>query len=311
MSVILNAQQARVERVDIDHPTLPGLQAWRVGNRVGESPLWCEADQTLLWIDVRAPAVLRLDPAASLVTRWTLPEVVGAMGLCQRGVVVALKSSLALLDLASGQLSTLLTLFDEPAHNRLNDGTVSRSGRWFVFGSMDDSASNKQATGSLFVADLRGPARRLVRGLTVANGTAFSPNGATLYYSDSHAGRVWRAPWDEATGTMGPSTLLCSPGESAGRPDGATVDAAGHYWSAGVSAGCLNQFNPGGELVSRWTLPCRAPTMPCLGGPTKRDLFITSLVRPGWTVDAESLDGALFCAPMPGSVVGMGSATWR
>ncbi len=313
MSVILNAQHKRVERVDVDHPTLVGLQAWRVGNRVGESPRWCDATQTLLWIDVRAPAVLRLDPATSVVTRWSLPEVVGALGLCPGGVVLALQRSLAQLDLATGRLTPLLDLPDEPVHNRLNDGTVSPSGRWFVFGSMDDSASDKQATGSLFVTDRQGPARRLVRALTVANGTAFSPDGRTLYYSDSHAGRLWRAPWHEASGTMGEASLLCSPGESAGRPDGATVDAEGHYWSAGVSAGCLNRFSTDGRLMARIVLPCRAPTMPCFGGPQWRHLYVTSLVRSGWIEDETSLDGALLCAPHVGPGLqgqGLASARW-
>jgi sugar lactone lactonase YvrE len=312
MSVILSAQHARVERIELSgYANLPGLHAWRVDNRVGESPLWCSSTQTLLWIDVRAPAVLRLDPATSIVTRWTLPEVVGAMGLCDRGVVLAMQRSLATLDLDTGCFTTLQTLSDEPAGNRLNDGTVSRSGRWFVFGSMDDSPSNKQATGSLFVTDRRGPARRLVTGLTVANGTAFSPDGATLYYSDSHAGRVWHAPWDEAAGTMGVAAPLCSPDESAGRPDGATVDANGDYWSAGVSAGCLNRFGPSGALVSCLALPCRAPTMPCLGGSDGRQLFLTSLVRPGWALGPEAVDGALICAPAPEQAVGLPSARWR
>jgi sugar lactone lactonase YvrE len=311
MSVTLSAQHAHAERVEIDHATLAGLHAWRVGNRVGESPLWCSDTQTLLWIDVRAPAVLRLDPVTSIVTRWMLPEVVGAMGLCDRGVVLAMQRSLATLNLDSGRFSTVLTLPDEPAGNRLNDGTVSRSGRWFVFGSMDDTPSHKQPTGSLYVADRQGPARRLLTGLTVANGTAFSPDGATLYYSDSHAGRVWHAPWDEARGELGAATLMCSPDEAAGRPDGATVDAHGDYWSAGVSAGCLNCFNPRGDLVSRWELPCRAPTMPCLGGPDFRQLFFTSLVRPGWTVGPQGLDGAIFCAMAPGQAAGLPSARWR
>ncbi len=308
MSVILNAQHARVERVEIDHPTLPGLHAWRVGNRVGESPLWCNETQTLLRIDVRAPAVLRLDPVTGAIARWTLPGVVGAMGLCAGGVVLALQKTLAQLNLDTGRLDPVLTVPDEPAHNRLNDGTVSRSGRWFVFGSMDDRPTDKQPTGSLFVADRRSPARRLVQGLTVANGTAFSPDGRTLYYSDRPAGWVWKAPWDESTGTMGQACPLCSPDEAAGRPDGATVDAKGHYWSAGVSAGCLNRFSAAGDLVLRWSLPCRAPTMPCFGGPQALDLYVTSLVRPGLALDTGSLDGALFC--VPGWAQGLFTARW-
>ena len=309
-SVILSARHARLERVAIDHTGLPGLHAWRVNNRVGEAPNWCSASQTLLWIDVRAPAVQQLDPRTDKVTIWQLPEVVGAMGLAAAGsVVLALRRSLALLNLESGRLQTLLTVDDEPLHNRLNDGKVSPSGRWFVFGSMDERPDNKQASGALYCAGREGPARRLHGGLTVANGIAFSPNGQTLYFSDSHAGRVWHAAWDEAKGVMGAAVLLCSSDESAGRPDGAAVDSNGHYWSAGVSAGCLNRISPNGELLERVPLPCRAPTMPCFGGEAMTDLYVTSLVRPAWAVGPSDLDGAILS--WRSTALGQAVPRWR
>jgi len=294
-SVTLNAQHEQLDRVDLPHPILTGLCAWRVGNRVGEAPNWDAQTQTLLWIDVRAPAVLRLDPATNALTRWTLPEVVGAMGLASPGsVVLALQRTLALLDLASGRLITLCTVAREPAHNRLNDGKVSPSGRWFVFGSMDDRPSDKQPTGALYAAAAGGPVHLLHEGLTVANGIAFSPDAATIHFSDSQIGRVWRASWNENTGDMGRPELLCAPDELAGRPDGAAVDSQGDYWSAGVSAGVINRFGPDGALRARMELPCRAPTMPCFGGAQGTDVYVTSLVRPGWTNLSGELDGALF-----------------
>ena len=294
-SVILSALHGHVERVDLPHPKLKHLCAWRVGNRVGEAPNWDAQTQSLLWIDVRAPAVFRLDPATDALTRWALPEVVGAMGITAPGsVVLAMQRSLALLELRSGRLSTLCRIDREPAHNRLNDGKVSPTGRWFVFGSMDDRPNDKQPTGALYVAAAGGAVRLLHEGVTVANGIAFSPDAATIYFSDSHLGRVWHAPWDEATGDMGPPALLCAPDELAGRPDGAAVDGIGDYWSAGVSAGVINRFGPDGALRARIELPCRAPTMPCFGGAERTDVYVTSLVRPGWTDTSGGLDGAVF-----------------
>lgn len=306
----LPAATRRAERVAIAHPTLPGLHGWRVGNRVGESPCWDDGTASLLWVDVRAPAVLRLHPATAELTTWSLPEVVGAMGLAAPGqVVLALRARIATLDLAAGHLHTLHAVAGEPHHNRLNDGKVSPSGRWFVFGSMDDRPAGKQPAGSLYVCDRSGPVRRLWRGLTVANGIAFSPDGQTLYFSDSAAGRVWHAPWHEASGTMGVPQRLCSPDEAAGRPDGAAIDAEGRYWSAGVSAGCINRFSAGGSLQAMLPLPCRAPTMPCFGGDGLADLYVTSLVRPGWTLSAQHWDGDLLCLPRAGC--GLPSPRWN
>jgi len=238
-----------------------------------------------------------------------LPEVVGAMGLASPGsVVLALQRTLALLDLASGQLSRLCTIDREPAHNRLNDGKVSPSGRWFVFGSMDDRPSDKQPTGALYAAAAGGPVHLLHEGLTVANGIAFSPDAATIYFSDSQIGRVWHAPWNEDTGAMGRPELLCAPDELAGRPDGAAVDSQGDYWSAGVSAGVINRFGPRGALRACMELPCRAPTMPCFGGPEWNEVYITSLVRPNWTDTSSRLDGALL--RFASDATGMLSKRW-
>jgi sugar lactone lactonase YvrE len=298
MSVILSARHERVERIDLGDAALPGLHAWRVNNRVGESPTWDAATQQLLWIDVRAPAVLRLDPRTSVVTRWDLPEVVGALGLALEGcVVLALTRRLALLDLRSGKLAAWLDISNEPTGNRLNDGKVSPSGRWFVFGSMDDRAVGKQATGALYRAGSDGSITCLHAGLAIANGIAWSPDAATIYFSDSLAGRVWCAAWNELDGTMTAPAPFCEADESFGRPDGAAIDTLGHYWSAGVSAGCLNRFAADGRHVARLALPCRAPTMPCFGGDDLGTLFVTSLVRPGQLPNPDGLDGALFGVP--------------
>ena len=145
--VMLNARHTTLEPIAIHHPGVAGLHAWPVKNQVGEATAWCEVSQCLHWIDVRAPAIHRLHPASGRFDSWQLPEVVGAMGLAEPNtVVLALKRSLAIVDLQLGQLVRLASVAAEPEHNRLNDGKVSPSGRWFVFGSMDDSANNKQTS---------------------------------------------------------------------------------------------------------------------------------------------------------------------
>ncbi|MBG6077250.1 SMP-30/gluconolactonase/LRE family protein [Polaromonas sp. CG_9.11] len=302
-SIHVEVRQETITRTALPAPYL-GMHAWGVRNQVGESPVWDDETRRLLWIDVRAPAVLGLDPSSGALTRWRLPEVVGALGLAGRNrVVLALKAHLAMLDLASGELRSIAVVQEEPPHNRLNEGKVSPSGRWFVFGSMDDRAGAKLPTGALYRAEANGSVSRLFEGLTIANGIAWTPDGQWLCFSDSHAGTVWRAPWDEKMGRMGAPAVFTTSDEAAGRPDGALMDRAGHYFSAGVSAGCLNQFNAAGELVHKLTLPLRAPTMPCLGGARLSRLFITSLVRPGWTAPG-GFDGALIemdapCSALP------------
>ena len=293
-----------------------GMFAWSIRNDVGESPVWDADAGRLFWIDIRAPAVLCLDPGTGALTRWLLPEVVGALGLAgDHRLVLALQHRLALLDTSTGMLLHVADIPGEAATNRLNEGKVSPSGRWFVFGSMDDRASDKQPVGALYRAGVDGAVQRLFHGVTVANGIAWAPDGTSILFSDSFAGKIWRASWDEQHGIMGAPTLFATSVEEEGRPDGALMGMDGNYLSAGVSAGCLNTFDRHGNRVGQRALPVRAPTMPCIGGVDGSRLFVTSLVRPGWDISA-TLDGALVemaapCRVAPAVRWGLaGAAAW-
>ncbi|WP_428643448.1 SMP-30/gluconolactonase/LRE family protein, partial [Roseibium sp.] len=81
-----------------------------------------------------------------------------------------------------------------------------------------------------------------------------------------------------------------------GRPDGATVDTNGNYWSAGVSAGVLNCFAPDGNLLHAIKLPVEKPTMPCFCGPDLDHLIVTSIKQPSdpTAMEPDTLSGGLF-----------------
>jgi hypothetical protein len=203
-TILVDVRHETITRTALPAPWL-GMQAWSVRNQVGESPVWDDDSQRLLWIDVRAPAVLRLEPASGALTRWMLPDVVGALGLAGGSrVVLALRRRLGLLDLDSGELRLLPAVQQEPAHNRLNEGKVSPGGRWFVFGSMDDSAGPKQPTGALYRADApmarwwTGPAAIFPPAfpLAASTGSARPASGSTSW--PCRSGRrpcpAWAAP---------------------------------------------------------------------------------------------------------------------
>lgn len=281
LGTALEKRESRVERRALA-PPFEGMFAWDVRCQVGESPVWDARSGRLLWIDVRGQAIFRLDPVSQMLERWALAQVVGAVGLIDRNtVLVALKRQLAVVDLSGNMLNLLDEIGEEPGFNRLNEGKFSPSGAWFVFGSMDDRPGDKHATGSLYRADKAGQVTRLYTGLSIANGIAWSSNQAQIYFSDSYAGQVFQAAWNEQTGTLSNPSLFVSSDNANGRPDGALVGAGDMYLSAGVSAGCLNKFDPAGHLIKKVALPLQAPTMPCIGGADMSRLFVTSLMRPG------------------------------
>ena len=286
----------------IEHPELGVITAWLVRNQVGESPVWHQSEDALFWIDVRAPQLLRLDTKTALLTRWVLPDVVGALALAERDTVwLALRHSLVQMNLQSGLIRELAAVERDVPDNRLNDGKVSPTGRWFVFGSMDDRP-HKRATGSLYRATGGGDVKKLFDGLVVANGIAWNTEASEIYFSDSYRGILMRAAWDESTGSMGVPVVICQFNDQLGRPDGACVDAANGYWSAGVSAGVLNKVDRNGTIRRRIKLPCRAPTMCTFGEADAQTMFVTSLVRAQWDRPG-AMDGALLSFQSPASGV--------
>jgi len=270
---------------------------------VGEGPTWSAEEQALYWIDIHGPTLNRFDPKSGATRHWSMPAPIGSFGLTVKGrAVVALKSGLHLFDFASGALKLLANPEANIPGNRFNDGKVSPDGRFFA-GTMDDTKPRKP-TAALYRLDPDGTCRKLFDGLTVSNGLAWSPDGRTMYHSDSSAELIWAWDYDAKTGAMANRRTFAHATQALGRPDGAATDMEGCYWSAGVSAAVLNRYRPDGTLERAIPMPCAGPTMPCFGGPELKTIFITSLREnlSAAQLAAYPLSGSLFAleADVPG-----------
>ena len=245
--------------------------------KLGEGAFWHEGQQALYFVDIRKPALFRLDPKTDALQEWAMPEAIGSFGLCRDGrAIVALKSGVSFFDFATGGFEFIVNPEPDCATNRLNDGKVGPDGRFWV-GSMDDRAE-RQPTAGLFRIDHDGTCTRMLDGLTISNGLAWSPDGRTMYHSDTVVPSYLQAfDYDLVTGSISHQRIVRRLTNEEGRPDGAAMDREGCYWSAGVSAGCVNRISPAGEILARYNVPMAAPTMPCFGGPDYKTLFVTSL----------------------------------
>ena len=90
-------------------------------------------------------------------------------------------------------------------------------------------------------------------GFAVCNGPAFSPDGRTMYFSDSIGRRV--LAYDISPATRIPANRRVFASFEDGVPDGLTVDAEGCLWCALYGAGRLVRFAPDGAVV-RVVNPC-------------------------------------------------------
>jgi sugar lactone lactonase YvrE len=238
----------------------------------GENPVWSPDEGALYWIDIRAPALHRLDPATGASRSWTMPDSIGAFALMSGGrALVALRAGLAVLDLATGTLAPCAAAPYDPATCRFNDGHCDRAGRFWV-GSMRESGTGPVG---LYRYDRSGLVQQ-ADGIGQANGLAFSPDDRLLYHADTLARTIYAYPFDRHRGSIGERRTFVRVAAERGKPDGAAVDEEGCYWSACHGAGRLARYRPDGALDREILLPVSQPTMMAFGGADLDTLFVTS-----------------------------------
>ena len=181
----------------------------------------------------------------------------------------------------------------------LNDGRCDRQGRFWA-GTMVRDMSLARPAGGLYRTDADGLSAPQVQGLVTQNGLAFSPDGLTMYLSDSHATvqTIWTLPLHD-DGSVGERRLFVDMKDLPGRPDGAAVDAEGCYWICANDAGLVHRFTPDGRLDRSIRVPASKPSMCSFGGPDLDQLFITS-IRPGQPVGDDVAHGGAVFVTRPG-----------
>ncbi len=297
------AASPRVERVEA---------AGQAPASVGESPVWRVAEQALYWVDIPAHKIVRLRVETGVRSEWLLPEKVACIAFDRHGAVLAgCETGLFALTLPEAQAGAAPR--DEPVKvaprklaaptfafddMRFNDGRCDRQGRFWSGTMVQDMAAANPA-GALYRFDERGVlSAPVVDALITQNGLAWSPDGATMYLSDSHPLRrlIWAFDYDVETGEPRNRRVFADLHDYAGRPDGAAVDSDGCYWICANDAGLLLRFTPEGKLDRQIAVPATKPAMCAFGGRDLDTLFVTS-IRPAANISEH--DGHLF-AVRPG-----------
>lgn len=244
--------------------------------QIGESPVWDGTRRRLYWCDIPERIVHAVDIDSGARRAWRFESEVGSFGLAASGrLVIALRDTVILFDAATEARSVVARIEPDVPTSRTNDGKVGPDGAFWV-GTMDERPE-RQPVAALYRVTADGAVARKIDGLKVSNGIAWSGDGRSMFHSDSRGPWIDRWRFDPQTGEISDRTRIVELDEAAGRPDGGATDVEGFYWSAGISAGCLNRFSPDGKLAMKIELPLPAPTMPCFGGDDMRTLFVTSL----------------------------------
>lgn len=249
---------------------------------LGESPFWHPDEGALYWVDIPGRALHRYVPGSGGHRQWALAAEPGCIAPVPGGrLLLAARDGLWRFDPARGERTELAAPPYDSARQRFNDGKADPQGRMWL-GTLCDTRETPAA--SLY----RWAERRLDRvagDITVSNGLAFSPDGHTMYWSDTTAHRVFALDFEPVTGTLSRQRVFAQFAPRAdgaplaaygGRPDGAAVDAEGAYWVAMYEGARLLRLAGDGHVLREIRLPLRCPTMPCFGGPDLKTLYITT-----------------------------------
>ncbi len=256
---------------------------------LGEGPAWDAKTQTLYWLDILQK---RIYAGTRILAQ--LDDLIGCLAPRKNGnLILGTRLGFANLNPDSGQLTVLAALDSELPTNRLNDGKCDPAGR-FIAGSMDMGEENP--SGALYSFDGK-QATRLLSGITISNGLAWSVDHKTFYYIDTPTREVKAYDYDLATGQIAnPRTVIHVP-ESLGWPDGMTSDTDGNLWISIWGGAQVTQWNPStGKLLEQIQLPALHTSSCVFGGKDMNELYVTSARKGMSEADLKKypLSGGLF-----------------
>lgn len=255
-----------------------------IGSRVsswGEGPIWWE--DSLLYVDIKGKAIVRLHPETGEETVWTFDEQVGTVVPAQGGgLLYAGDNGITRFNPLTGESECLADPEAEMRpDNRFNDGKCDPAGRFWA-GTI--SQVKKAGSANLYMLDCDGSIERKIDSVTNSNGLCWSADAKTFYYIDTPTQSVAAYDFDLESGAIA-NKRICIDTAAAGydsSPDGMTMDAQGMLWIAFCHGGCVVRFNPAtGEKLQQVDFPCIETTACAFGGPNLDRLFVTTGIKPG------------------------------
>jgi sugar lactone lactonase YvrE len=273
---------------------------------LGEGPAWDEKTRTLYWVDILAKRVHAWKDGRD--DSLQLDEFVGCVAPRRTGgLVAALQASFVTLDwnvVRSGTPKppagyhpapqSILARVDEPASNRFNDGKCDSAGR-LLAGTMD--MNEKDASGALYSLTAGQSPRKLLDGVRISNGLAWSPDYKIFYFIDTPTRQVRAFDYDLDMGNISNPRVVVEVPAEMGWPDGMTSDMDGRLWIALWGGSRVSKWNPlTGQKEAEIAVPAPHVTS-CVFGGSQRDILYVTTACVGLdesTLAANPLSGGLF-----------------
>jgi sugar lactone lactonase YvrE len=267
------------------------------GAQLGEATIWDPAAGVLWWIDIYGPTIHRYHPGTGETDSWPAPEYLGCIGLRDAGgLVVTMASGFHLFDPSTGAFAPIADPEPDLPDTRFNDGKPDRFGHFWSGSMFEAPGKPPRKIAALYRLGADGTARRMLDGIGCSNGLAWSPDGRTMYFTDSHTHLVWAFDYDPDAGEIGNRRTFVDLTGRGYIVDGSTVDAEGNYWLTVPFKGKVLAYDPAGRQIAEVDMPCDLPTCCEFGGADLRTLYVTTAIyrRSAAELAGQTAPGGLF-----------------
>lgn len=189
--------------------------------------------------------------------------------------------SIQRVDLDTGKVETLYTECNGAPLTGPNDLVFDGTGG-FWFTDHGKNYGRLMDRGAIYYAQADGSSiKEVVFPILTPNGVGISPDGKTLYATETETSRLWswpitapgelaKQPWPSPNG----GKLVGSPGGFQ-RFDSFALEANGNICVGTLVTGGITVFSPGGELLEFCKTSEGYCTNICFGGPDLRTAYIT------------------------------------
>ncbi|WP_276256598.1 SMP-30/gluconolactonase/LRE family protein [Halomontanus rarus] len=242
-------------------------------DRTGEGPLWHPDEYLLYWVDIPAGRLYQYDPVDGqhgLAYETQNGAPIGGFTIEADGALLLFEDEGRIKRWSPGSSETeLVTRID--ADTRFNDVVADPRGRVFC-GTMP----SENQMGDLYRLEKDGTATIVVEDVNIPNGMGFSCDSKTFYFTESEAHRIYAFDYDSDTGSISNQRTFIETTTDDGVPDGMTVDAEDHIWTALWNGNRAVRYDPSGKLVDEISLPARKVSSVIFGGEEYNDLYLTT-----------------------------------
>jgi sugar lactone lactonase YvrE len=238
-------------------------------DRLGEGPCWSPREGRLYWFDIKGKRLAWYEPATQGSGSFELPMRASAAAPRSRGgLLMATEKGLAVCDPDKGTIEVVRP-YALPPGFRTNDGKIDPDGN-FWWSTMDDDGNKRP--GAVFRTRPDLETERVLEGIHIANTVSFSPDGKTLYMTDSKLQTIFA----HDVADLSKVRRFAHTAGQEGSPDGGAVDAHGYLWNVHWGAWRVVRYAPDGRIDMTVKMPVEQPSSCAFGGADMTTLFVTS-----------------------------------